>query len=547
MSKYVHSFKTIDNYSISSLGGKGANLIELSQIEEINVPDGFCITTEVYKKIINKNEEFVMLLEQLKQAIANDIDLINQICEQIRIVIEQAEIPSDITNEITLQLNTLGASKAFAVRSSATAEDLPTASFAGQHDTYLNIIDKDSILNHIRKCWASLYTDRAVIYRIQNGFEHSEVSLAVIVQEMILPQTSGIMFTADPNTSNRKVLSIDASYGLGEALVSGLVSSDNYSVRDGKIIDKNISKKNIAIHPLKNGGTIEKVVETNLKNTQALTDEQILKLEIIGRKIEAYFSYPQDIEWCYTENNLYIVQSRPITTLYPLPKVISGENRVFLSSGHLQMMTDPMKPLGLYFFRSVISNPPSQEIGGRLYLDVTNDLASPFGRIMTKSLLGLIGDNLMTNSVTEIINDKEYIKKLQKGKDKVFKPKFEGGGLSVLVHALRIYRENNPDIIKNFINDEQKSIDKMKQEIEKLSGDELFEFIYQDHEERRRKLMQPVNAGALVVMGLSTNWFNKKIKKWLDIENAADTIIQSIPNSVTSDTGLALLDVVKSI
>ncbi len=159
---------------------------------------------------------------------------------------------------------------AYAVRSSATAEDLPTASFAGQQDTYLNIIGKEAILKHISKCWASLFTERAVIYRLQNGFDHRKVYLSVVVQKMVFPQAAGIVFTADPVTSHRKLLSIDASFGLGEALVSGLVNADIYKVRNGKVIDKKISTKKLAMYALKDGGTKEQEIEPERQNIHFL-------------------------------------------------------------------------------------------------------------------------------------------------------------------------------------------------------------------------------------------------------------------------------------
>ena len=243
---------------------------------------------------------------------------------------------------------------AYAVRSSATAEDLPTASFAGQQDTYLNIKGKDSILKNVSKCWASLFTDRAVTYRIQNGFDHSKVYLSVVIQRMVFPQAAGIMFTADPITSNRKVISIDASFGLGEALVSGLVNADIYKVRDGRIIDKKISTKKLAIYALEKGGTEERDIEHGRQNKQTLTDKQILQLEKTGRKIEGYFGRPQDIEWCLYENAFYIVQSRPITTLYPVPVVADDKIHVFYSFAHRQMMTEAMSPLSITFFQVYI-------------------------------------------------------------------------------------------------------------------------------------------------------------------------------------------------
>ena len=543
MNSMVYSFKELVVPKPSQVGGKARNLIKLSTIDDINIPEGFCITTTAYTELFKNNKALDELLTQLSLVKINELERISEISGLIRDVIVRTSMPEKITNEIAICLAKLGEDKPYAVRSSATAEDLQTASFAGQHDTYLNIIGFDRIVKYISKCWASLFTDRAVIYRILNGFDHRKVCIAVLVQEMVFSDSSGIMFTADPITSNRKVVSIDASFGLGEALVSGLVNSDNYKVCDGKIIDKEIASKNMGIYAKQDGGTEKITISDDLKNKQTLTDHQILELERVARKIEAYFSYPQDIEWCILNGSIYILQSRPITTLYPLADIKNEEKRVFVSSGHMQMMTAPIKPLGMFFFNSVISAPPSQEIGGRHYIDVTHDLASPIGRIIATKLLTVIGDTLITNSVLKIVSDKQLIKKLPKGKEKVFNLQNNSGALSIMLHAYKAYKENNSDIIRKLINEEEKSIEKMKAEIQNLSGDEVFTYIAQDHDNRRVKLMKPPNAGVITAVMLSTNWFNSKIKKWLGEENAADTIIMSIPNSVTTDTGFSLIDV----
>jgi rifampicin phosphotransferase len=547
MNSNVHSFKESNKLTLSDVGGKGFNLIELSNIEGIKVPEGFCVTTEVYKKVFKNNNKLNLLVDQLSDLNASDKDKINTVSNQIRRVIKGVKIPQDVREEITTQLKRFSDDKAYAVRSSTTAEDLPTASFAGQYDTYLNVIGEESIIKHISKCWASLFTNRAVIYRIQNRFDHRKVFLAVVIQQMVLPQASGIMFTADPITGNRKVSSIDASYGIGEALVSGLVNPDIYKVKEGKIASKKISTKNIAIQPLNDGGTKECKIEDEYKNKQTLTDEELLKLEEIGRNIEAYFSIPQDIEWCLFDSEFYIVQSRPITTLYPRPKVPDGENHVFLSSGHLQMMTDPIKPLGMHFLKSVLGLFPSREIGGRLYADISHDLATPLGRLMVKSLIAMMGDILITDSIIKIIKDKKLIKTLPKGKDKIFNPQNSSSPLSIMINAYKIYKKNDPDIIKSLIAKEENSIEKMKKDIENLSGNELFDFIYNDHDNRRQKLTTPPSAGALTAVLLSEKWFSKKIEKWLGIKNAADTFLMSIPNSIPSETGFGLLDVADMI
>ena len=339
------------------------------------------------KELLRKCRCLTDYLIKLSLLKVEDRDKISELSGEIRKVIEGITIPHNISEEIIRHLTRLGEKNAYAVRSSATAEDLPTASFAGQQDTYLNVIGKKEILKHISKCWASLFTDRAVIYRLQNGFDHRKVYLSVVIQKMIFPDAAGIMFTADPVTSNRKILSIDASFGLGEAMVSGLVNADNYKLRNGKITDKKISNKKLAIYALKDGGTKEQEIEPVQQNKQALTDEQILRLEQIGRKIEAHFGCPQDIEWCLTDNKFYIVQSRPITTLFPVPEANDKENHVYISVGHQQMMTDPIKPLGLSFFL-LTTNALMRKAGGRLFVDVTHQLASLVSREMLLKCYG---------------------------------------------------------------------------------------------------------------------------------------------------------------
>ena len=255
MNKYVLGFENIDRTKSMLAGGKGANLGELSKIRGISVPAGFCITTGAYKKITGNHRELQRLMNELMHCDAAEREKISGISATVRTIIESTPIPEDIAEEIAEHLAKFDKKDAFAVRSSATAEDLPTASFAGQQDTYLNITGKDAILQHISRCWASLFTDRAVTYRIQNRFSHHDVYLSVIIQQMVFPQASGILFTADPVTSDRKLLSIDAGFGLGEALVSGLVSADNCKVREEKIAGKKIATKKLAVYGLKEGGT----------------------------------------------------------------------------------------------------------------------------------------------------------------------------------------------------------------------------------------------------------------------------------------------------
>src|SRR5262249_34821489 len=261
--------------------------------------------------------------------------------------LEAIAIPDDLAAEINRARTGLGEQAAYAIRSSATAEDLPTASFAGQQDTYLNVVGPAAILQHVSRCWASLFTERAVAYRLRNGFDHRRVHMAVVVQQMVFPQAAGILFTADPVTSHRKLASVEASFGLGEALVSGLVNADVYKVRDGRVVAKAVATKQLAIHASRAGGTEQQAIEPERQEQPALTDAQVVRLVQLGRRIEAHFGRPQDIEWCLVDDDFQIVQSRPITTLFPIPAAGDQENHVYLSVGHQQMMTDAMKPLGI--------------------------------------------------------------------------------------------------------------------------------------------------------------------------------------------------------
>ena len=542
MNSYVLGFQEIDKTKLMMVGGKGANLGELSRIEGIRVPEGFCVTIEAYKRIVGQTPELEALLDQLSPLKADDRERISEITGKIRRVIEGIAIPQDIDEEITRHLIKLGEKTSCAVRSSATAEDLPTASFAGQQDTYLNIIGKDAILQNISKCWASLFTDRAVIYRIQNGFEHSKVYLSVVIQRMVFPQAAGIMFTADPVTSNRKVLSIDASFGLGEALVSGLVNADIYKVRDSRIVDKKISTKKLAIYALEKGGTEEKAIEVGWQNTQTLTDGQILQLESIGRKIEAIFERPQDIEWCLNEEAFYIVQSRPITTLYPVTDVKDGKNHVYLSFGHQQMMTEAMKPLGITFYQPVfkmISGSNLVDPGGRLYMDVSSSLTSRVG----KAVLGRYrsSDVLGSNALFKLMERKDFIKTLSREKSALTSNTMLAGILSMVIKAIKIYRKNDASVVDKMIARNRALILAVEQRAAKVSGDDLFELILQSN----RELKQATSDGMalMVVGGYTSQWLNKTMQKWLGEQKVADTLSQSVSNNVTSDMGLDLLDV----
>jgi pyruvate,water dikinase len=534
MNTYVLPFPDIDRTKFLAVGGKGANLGELSRIMGIRVPEGFCVTTEAYKKITENSQELKSLLHDLTGFKVEERENIREISAKIRTAIETMPISKDIAEEIAVYLTKFEEKDAFAVRSSATAEDLPTASFAGQQDTYLNVIGKEAILTHISKCWASLFTERAVIYRIQNGFDHRKVYLSVVIQKMVFPQVAGILFTADPVTSNRKVLSIDASFGLGEAMVSGLVNPDIYKVCNGKIIDKKVSTKKLAVYALKDGGTKEQEIEPGRQNKQVLTDVQILQLERIGRKIEEHFDHPQDIEWCLVDGTFYIVQSRPITTLYPIPAANDNENHVYVSVGHQQMMTDAMKPLGISFFL-LTTRAPMRNAGGRLFVDVTPMLASPVSKKTVIENLGK-SDPLIKDALMTVLEKEDFIKPLpgdNPGKSNRAMP--PTGSQAAI--------ENDPAIVSDLIRHSETSIEELKQNMQTKSGTALFDFILEDIQQLKKILFDPLSHRVIMAAMDASSWINEKMNEWLGETNVADTFSQSVPNNITSEMGLGLLDV----
>lgn len=531
MTDWVIGLQDVDNTQLLLVGGKGLHLGLLSKIQGIHVPEGFCVTTSGFQRAVGQNETFRVLLDELSGLKAEDRGRVGEICSEIRRTILQAGIPSDVKQAVVRHLFQYGEEHAYAVRSSATAEDLPHASFAGQHDTYLHIIGIEAILQHISKCWASLYTDRAVIYRMQNGFDHRQVSLSVIVQRMVFPQASGILFTADPITSNRKLLSIDAGFGLGEALVSGIVSADCYKVKEGTIVEKRIAAKQQAVYGRKEGGTEIRLVDPVRQMAQTLSDRHILELSRIGRQIEAFWGCPQDIEWCLADDTFYIVQSRPITTLYPVPEANDQENHVYVSVGHQQMMTDPLKPLGMSIFQ-LTSFGSRFQAGGRLFVDVAHLLASPESR---EQLLRSFEHHspLLKDAIMTIVK-RNFIP---------LQPSDNTKGAPASGFHTQAEIDNDPSIVTELIKRTQSSIEEVKQLILTKSGPDLFEFILEDIQQLKKLLFDPQGSAAIMTAMNASTWINDNIYKWLGEKNAADTLSLAVPNNITSEMGLALMDV----
>ncbi|MDI6855938.1 MAG: phosphoenolpyruvate synthase [Candidatus Thermoplasmatota archaeon] len=321
---------------IALAGGKGANLGELLK-GNFPVPNAFVITSSAFWSFLEETKTKQKIFETLAKVDINNSEELNKASEIIKEAITEAEIPWQMEIDILDAYRKLGSEEFVAVRSSATAEDLPAASFAGQQETYLNIKGEKALLENIKKCWASLYTPRAIFYRVEHGFQHEKVGMAVVVQKMINSDLSGVIFTSHPITGDKKVV-IEAGYGLGETTVGGKITPDTYVVDQLtlKLEDKKISAQKIKYTRSEEGRSIEVDVPEEVQASQKLTDEQIYKLAEYGKRIEEFYTIPMDVEWCIENSDIYIVQARPITALKPKAEELKEKREVVPYEGILK-------------------------------------------------------------------------------------------------------------------------------------------------------------------------------------------------------------------
>ncbi|TCP66479.1 phosphoenolpyruvate synthase [Baia soyae] len=557
--KYVSYFEQINRDSIAIVGGKGANLGELTQAG-FSVPPGFCITVDAYQQTLSSSDRMNDLFEMLNQVNPEQLDGIQLISEMIREHILTLPMDDIVESEIIHTWEHLGATDSYAVRSSATAEDLPTASFAGQQDTYLHVKGRDQLLDSVKKCWASLFTDRAIIYRSKNGFDHCSVFLSVVVQKMVFPDVSGILFTADPITGHRQTTSIDAGFGLGEAFVSGMVTPDLYKVRNNQIIHKQIAKKEKGSFAQEEGGTEYREIAPELQETQALSDEKIKELANIGRKIEQHFGSEQDIEWCLCGEQIYILQARPITSLFPVPAPRDPQYRIFYSVGHGQMMTDYIRPLGRSVWKTMFPYGKTAkstesavlvDAGGRLFMDISEFLY--IKRARQKILKNKTMDASLS-ALKKAILDGEIEKRSPKGSTlrKAFQTykSMIGFFTKMIPRSLKVIYFENPDLIQERAKSSYQAVlNSYKEEIARRPGVERIRYI--------QKLLCTFfapkcfgNALTYTYAGFITlGILEKKVEKWLH-EKLDPAIHKSPPGNITSEMGLMvgdLADVVRNL
>ncbi|MHC3439930.1 PEP/pyruvate-binding domain-containing protein [Natrialbaceae archaeon A-gly3] len=327
---------TKDNLGL--VGGKNASLGELMNIgEDVQVPPGFAVTTDFYETFLREQSLNEYITDRLATVDTNDENSVTETSEDIREQIESTEFPTSLSEELATSWERLQSKAStddlkVAVRSSATAEDLPDTSFAGQQDTYLNVRDFESVKQRTKECMASLFTSRAIAYREKNGFDHEEVLISVGIQKMVDARTSGVMFTLNPANGDQSKVRIEANWGLGEAVVGGRVSPDSFLVDKPvyKIVDRNIQQKEMMFVPTDSG--IEEVtVDDDKQDVPSLTADEIIKMIDLAKSIEQYYDEPQDIEWAIEEQGdnkqFFILQSRPETTWNKEDEQQSTDNR----------------------------------------------------------------------------------------------------------------------------------------------------------------------------------------------------------------------------
>lgn len=352
MTDYIKTFDSISANDVPRVGGKGANLGEMTQAG-LPVPPGFCLTADAYRAFISNAHASETIRTILAQANLENADDVEAKTAQIRAFLIAQPMPETIAAQLRIAYAELAqklkvnvGELPVAVRSSATAEDLPDASFAGQQDTYLNIRGVDALLESVKRCWASLWTARAVTYREKQHYAHEQVALAVVVQAMIESEVAGVLFTVNPVNQHRNEMVLNASWGLGEAIVSGLVTPDTWIVsKDGEILEREIASKDVAVEYAATGGTREVQVPAEKRNIPSLQDEQVRSLVALGKQVEKHYARPMDIEWALAHEQFYMLQARPITTLSdkiaaPLPNATGEYNR----SMFLEIFPDPLSP-----------------------------------------------------------------------------------------------------------------------------------------------------------------------------------------------------------
>lgn len=484
--RYVVELGEVGRDDVALVGGKAAHLGELMRIDAVHVPAGFCVTTDAFRRALAERGDATSV-----------------------------SMPRDVADAIADALTRHGVDRAYAVRSSATAEDLATASFAGQFESYLDVSGIDDVIEHVRRCWSSYTAPHAARYRAGHDIDDSAVAMAVVVQHLVPADAAGVLFTADPLTGDRRIVRVEAVTGLGDALVAGRVAADRYEVRD-----REVTTSAIGAAPV-------------------LTEAQLLRLAAIGRRVEAHLGAPQDIEWCLAADEISIVQSRPITTLFPLPLRDDDRARVYVSVAHQQMMTDAMSPLGLSLWQLVAAR-PMLAAGGRLFVDATDLLAAPASRAGFLQLIER-SDPLTLDALRTVIEHGDVVPTAPP--DEAAPPVTT----AALIGAAPEPIAADESIVTGLVADAEAAIEAAAERLAGVRGSDAVGAVRADIDDLKRVLFDPRSMQVVMAGMEATWWLNDRLDAWLGLQGAADTLSQSVPHNVTSEMGLALLDVADAV
>lgn len=561
---FVLFFQEISAQMLPVVGGKAANLGELTRAG-LPVPSGFCVTTEAYMQA-SKQADLEDVLDQLSALKADDLAQQEKYSEVARNKLLSISMPVDIVEAVTRAYTflTSGEPIPMAVRSSATAEDLPFASFAGQQDTYLNILGLEEVLDAIRRCWASLWTNRAVSYRASNAIDQRGVRLAVVVQKMVDVEVAGVLFTANPLNGRRSQAVIDASPGLGEAVVSGAVNPDHFVVNlaSGEILERRSGDKRVSIRPLPGGGT-QRIERDDQQNTFCLTDEQIKHLTSLGGRVEAFYGTPQDTEWALdTSGQFWLTQARPITTLYPLPDDAPPSEqdlRIYFSVNVAQGVYRPFTPMGIAGFRlaassfatflklppkDVLAGPPiAKEAGLRLFADLTTPLRHSLGRKIILRILSVM--EARSGQIFQQLTNDPRLTIVSKRRGPIIRTL-----LGILFSTGVAFRVTQALISPSAARKRMWQIQSRLEAQSKLPADILSDKRLDTVEALFIKNIGPVllgNMPAIMIPGLLLHFLAGKLLGDATSPDELQTILRSLPYNVTTEMDLALWDLAQQI
>ena len=545
MKKYAVALKDAECSDVANVGGKAANLHALIAAG-FNVPAGFCVTALAFREFLASAKKMPGYFTELNLLKATDSAAIGKLSIEICGYLREQPLPDKLAASILQKLGTHGEHDAYAVRSSSGDEASADASFAGIYETYLNVSGSRSVLSAMRACWLSLFSERAITYRIKKMFSHSDATIAVVVQKLVIAEASGVMFTADPVNNDHAAVCIDANFGLGESVVSGLANADHYRVVRGVLCDKRIPTKNLSANAADNGGIDYQKTAVHKQHSQVLPDQEILQLAALGNAIKQAFSCEQDIEWCWYANNFFIVQSRPITTLIPVWQFADDRPRILFSYAHWQMMTRTLSPLSCSVWRTMFPIGKKKltaessymvPLAGRLYIDATEVLYFGIFRNILPKIITLLDAN-MGKAVAAACRRDRF---LQSGRSR----------LTILARwarvvvpitcriAVSVVITNSAKLYERADNYRQAVVAKLTADLANAANDCRAIELIQESAGR----FEAINLAYLVTLGvISEKCVGYLLRRWTGATVDFAVLTKAVPNDISVEMGLTLAD-----